>query len=241
MLTVSTNMERGNIFMNLLYFIDDDKDVLLINKKYFKNAGYEVSTFENANTAISAIKKQKPNCIILDVMMPGLDGFDALPKIRKLCDSPIIFLSGKDSEDDRIKGLLSGADDYMVKPYSLGELSARIQLQIRKKVSVVDTSVLSYPPLAINTQKHKVYYYEEEIGLSNKEYDLLLLLATKSGKAVTYEEIGKALYNTYLDEDRRSIMVLTSRLRKKLGLYTGLGNAIESIYGKGYCFTLKQA
>ena len=226
--------------MNLLYFIDDDKDVLAINQKYFTNSGYMVKTFEDARSCLLAIKSKSPDCIILDVMMPGIDGFEALTQIRKLCGSPVIFLSGKDSEDDRIKGLLSGADDYMIKPYSLGELSARIQLQIKKQTSVKKRDVLSFPPLSINTKKHKVYYYEEEIGLSNKEYDLLLLLANNSGKTVTFEEIGQSLYNSYIDEDRRSLMVLTSRLRKKLGRYTGLETAIESLYGKGYCFTLKE-
>ncbi len=226
--------------MKLLYFIDDDKDVLKINQKYFTNSGYSVQIFEDAQSAIKSINSKKPDCIILDVMMPGLDGFEALSKIKTLCNCPVIFLSGKDSEDDRIKGLLSGADDYMIKPYSLGELSARIQLQIRKNTAVKDDSILSFTPLNINTRKHKVYYYEEEIALSNKEYDLLLLLASKAGQTIGYEEIGKSLYNMYLPEDRRSIMVLTSRLRKKLGLYTGLENAIESLYGKGYSFTLKR-
>lgn len=227
--------------MNLIFFIDDDKDVLSINQKFFINSGYDVNIFENAIDAISALKKHKPDCIVLDIMMPGLNGFDALSEIRSICDCPVIFLSGKDSEDDKIKGLLSGADDYMVKPYSLGELSARIQLQIRKKNVITDKQSLSYPPMVINTQKHKVYYYDEEIALSNKEYDLLLLLASRSGQSISYEEIGKSLYNSYIDEDRRSIMVLTSRLRKKLSLYTGLDNAIESNYGKGYRFTLKRA
>ena len=227
--------------MSLLYFIDDDKDVLEINRKYFTNAGYKVQTFLDAPAAIDAISHQKPDCIILDVMMPGMDGFTALSKIRELCTSPVIFLSGKDSEDDRIKGLLSGADDYMIKPYSLGELSARIQLQIRRQVSVKTRDMLSYPPLSINTKEHKVFHYEDEIALSNKEYDLLLLLVNRAGKSVTFEEIGKSLYNTYIDDDRRSIMVLTSRLRKKLGLYSGLENAIESMYGKGYRFTLKRS
>ena len=226
--------------MNLIFFIDDDLDVLQINKKYFTNAGYSVQVFDNVKNALNAISKNKPDCIILDVMMPEIDGFDALPKIKNLCHCPVIFLSGKDSEDDKIKGLLSGADDYMVKPYSLGELAARIQLQIRKNTAVNDDSILNFTPLNINTRKHKAYYYEEEIALSNKEYDLLLLLASKAGQSIGYEEIGNTLYNAYIDEDRRSIMVLTSRLRKKLGLYTGLENAIESLYGKGYRFTLKR-
>ncbi|MCR4902026.1 MAG: response regulator transcription factor [Butyrivibrio sp.] len=225
--------------MSIIYFIDDDTDVLLINQKYFINAGFDVKTFNNASDALSAIPLQSPDCIVLDVMMPDIDGFKALPKIRSLCSAPIIFLSGKDSEDDRIKGLLSGADDYMIKPYSLGELSARIILQLRKNQKSNDKNLLSFPPLVINTQEHKVFYYEEEIALSNKEYDLLLLLANKSGSDVTYEEIGNTLYQSYIDEDRRSIMVLTSRLRKKLSFYAGLDNAIESLYGKGYKFTLK--
>ncbi|SKB63705.1 DNA-binding response regulator, OmpR family, contains REC and winged-helix (wHTH) domain [Lachnospiraceae bacterium] len=223
--------------MHKLMMIDDDREVLLLNQKYFENEGYKISVHDNAADALRMIPKEKPDCILLDVMMPGLDGFSALPEIRKLTDCPVIFLTGKDTEEDRVKGLLSGADDYIVKPYSLKELSARILVQLRRRIPLPSTDQRSFPPLTINLMQRKVYYNEtEEINLSNREYELLLLLTEKPDHIVTFEDIGNAIWNVYQESDRRSIMVMMSRLRKKLELYKGLEDCIETAYGKGYSF-----
>ena len=225
--------------MHKLMLIDDDKEVLLLNQKYFEKEGYEISVFENAADAIAAIPKKKPDCILLDIMMPNLDGMSALLEIRKITDCPVIFLTGKDTEEDRVNGLLSGADDYIVKPYSLKELSARIMVQLRRKAPLPDSNKRSFPPLTINLMQRKVYYNEaEEINLSNREYELLLLLTETPNKVVTFEDIGNAIWNVYQDSDRRSIMVMMSRLRKKLELYQGLEDCIETAYGKGYTFNV---
>ena len=118
--------------MPKLLLIDDDKEVLKINAKYFIQDGYTVKAATNARTAYKLLKDYTPDCIVLDVMMPGIDGFKACTELKKLCQAPVIFLTGRDSEDDKVQGLLLGADDYMIKPYSLRELSARIQVLIRR-------------------------------------------------------------------------------------------------------------
>ena len=102
--------------MYKLLLIDDDKEVLTINMKYFKQLNYEVKAVTNARNALKLISDYTPDCIVMDVMMPGMDGFSACSKIRDICNAPIIFLTGRDSEDDKVHGLLLGADDYMVKP-----------------------------------------------------------------------------------------------------------------------------
>ena len=129
--------------MPKLLLIDDDKEVLKINAKYFIQDGYTVKAATNARTAYKLLKDYTPDCIVLDVMMPGIDGFKACTELKKLCQAPVIFLTGRDSEDDKVQGLLLGADDYMIKPYSLRELSARIQVLIRRyqKTSVVSAAV----------------------------------------------------------------------------------------------------
>lgn len=228
--------------MALLMLIDDDHDVLRLNKKYFLNEGYQVLAYENAENALKALEQCKPDCILLDVMMPDTDGFTALPLIRKKSSAPVIFLTGKDSEDDRIHGLLSGAEDYIIKPYSLRELSARIQVQLRKKPSENTAPQSSngffYPPLSMDFAKHKVFYNQTtEIELSNREYELLYLLMSHANHLITFEEIGIAIWHVYTDNDRRSVMVIASRLRKHLTEYPGLENIIETAYGKGYQFT----
>ena len=107
--------------MPKLLLIDDDKEVLKINAKYFIQDGYTVKAATNARTAYKLLKDYTPDCIVLDVMMPGIDGFKACTELKKLCQAPVIFLTGRDSEDDKVQGLLLGADDYMIKPYSLSQ------------------------------------------------------------------------------------------------------------------------
>lgn len=227
--------------MSKLLLIDDDKEVLGINAKYFQNLNYTVKVCSNAVTALKHIEEYMPDCIILDVMMPGMDGFKACQKIRQISNAPIIFLTGKDTEDDKIQGLLLGADDYMVKPYSLRELEVRIQVLIRRYLgtSSQDTNVLSYPPLTLQLLQRKAYCNEEEIMLSNKEYDLLFLLASNPNKVFTFEEIGNKLWGGYLESSRKTIMVTASRLRKKLESYPQVSKYIETVWSKGYEFVTK--
>lgn len=229
--------------MKHLLLIDDDYDVLLINKKYFEHEGYSVSIFDTPLAAIDALSGSlHPDCIVLDVMMPDMDGFTALKHIRKLSSAPVIFLTGKDSEDDRINGLLSGAEDYIIKPYSLRELSARITVQLRKHSgSDSPTEGFSFPPLFMDFAQHKVFYnVTEEVILSNREYEFLYLLMSRAGQIIPLKDLGQRLWGTYSDQDKRAVMVIASRLRKKLESYTNLENIIETHYGKGYQFTLSQ-
>ena len=225
-----------------LLLVDDDKEVLDINKTYFEKEGYFVASATSAKEAMTYMKKNAFSCIVLDVMMPDVDGLTFCKTIRKYSDVPIIFLSGKAEEDDRINGLLLGADDYLTKPFSLRELSVRIALHIRRyeasrKVSN-SSSLLEFPPMVIDVLSHKVFWNEEEIPLSNKEFELLYFLAGKAGETCTFEEIGTAVWGSYIDSDRRSIMVNVSRLRKKLENYTKLDGIVESVWSKGYRFTL---
>lgn len=227
--------------MPLLFLIDDDVDVLDLNKKYFQSENYTVFTFENAASALEVLPAYHPDCIVLDIMMPDIDGYMALKEIRKISQTPVIFLTGRDSEDEKVEGLISGADDYLIKPYSLRELSARIQVQLRKQASSVKKNLVKgyrYPPLTMDFINHKIMYNEaEEISISNREYEVLYLLMANANQLVTYRQIGEKLYQYYTESDRRTIMVIVSRLRKKMSDYNGLENFIESIYGKGYMFT----
>lgn len=217
--------------------IDDDAEVLAINCKYLKNEGYEPISATTAQKGLQLLEKFNPSCIILDIMMPGINGFDACKGFRKLTDIPIIFLTGKTSEEDKINGLMLGADDYIVKPYSLRELSARIHANIRRhQFTSTAAATLSYPPLIIDVTNHKPYYNDEEIALSNREYELLYLLASNPNKTITFEQIGKKMWGSYSSNDRRSIMVNASRLRKKLEGYIGLQNLIETVWSQGYKF-----
>lgn len=228
--------------MHRLLFIDDDKEVLTINKRFLSNNGYQVEAISNPGTTIATFSSFKPDCIILDIMMPSINGYQLCKSIREISTVPIILLSGRVNEEDKIKGLLLGADDYITKPYSLKELTARIYANIRRhqiSKSNLYSTKLFYPPLTINKLEHKVYYNNEEIFLSNREYTLLLELASRPNEVITFQQLGQCLWSTYTEDDRRTIMVNVSRLRKKLETYIGLENLIETVWSKGYKFIPK--
>lgn len=223
--------------MYRVLLVDDDREVLEINKEFLQGKGYAVLTADSVAAAAAVIKKKQPDCIVMDVMMPKISGFEGFAYLRRLTGAPILFLTGKTAEEDRIRGLSLGADDYIVKPCSLEELSLRIMINIRRqKKSAAQTGVLDFSPLKIHLLTHQVFYNEEEIFLSNKEYDLLVCLARHPKETMTFQQIGLEFTGSYIDADRKNLMVTASRLRKKLEGYVGLEHMIETVWGKGYCF-----
>lgn len=223
--------------MNRVLMVDDDQEVLHINGEYLKGKGFQVCTASSVSSALEKMKRFSPHCIVMDIMMPDIDGFEAFRYIRELSDAPILFLTGKTEEEDRIRGLTLGADDYIVKPCSLEELSLRIMINIRRQNKVENKAgILEFPPLRIELLPRRVFYNKEEILLSNREFELLVCLAKHSQQVMTFRKIGEELFGKYIDADRKNIMVSASRLRKKLERYVGLENMIETVWGKGYCF-----
>lgn len=222
-----------------ILLIDDDKEVLLLNKKYLTGEGFLVYATNEPLKGIAFARKNPLDCIILDVMMPGMDGYEVCRQIRQFSSVPIIFLTGKDSEDDRVQGLLTGGDDYIVKPYSLRELSARIRVILRRlKASEEPTNsnLLTFHNLVIDKVAHKASYKGKDLGLANREYEVLLYFASHPNKEITFEELGKALFGSYQEADRRLIMVNVSRLRKKMAIDIELENMLETVWSKGYKF-----
>jgi two-component system, OmpR family, lantibiotic biosynthesis response regulator NisR/SpaR len=227
--------------MSNILFVDDDKDFLEINYRYFTKEGYQVNTLSCSVNTMKLLNQFQPDCIILDVMMPGINGFELCKRIRSVTAAPIIFLSGRTSENDKIKALLLGGDDYLIKPFSFRELSARIKAQIRRYHSQNSfNQMIRYPPLSLDLKQHKAFHDKDDLQLSNREYDLLLLLVTRSNQIVTFEEISNHIWGTYSENDSKTIMVIASRLRKKLSPYEDLTNAIETVWSKGYTFHIKQ-
>ena len=211
--------------MSIILLIDDDKEVLEINKKYLEREGLEVHAFANPARGLQYVQAKPVDCVVLDVMMPGMDGYEFCSKLRTFSSIPVIFLTGKGSEDDRINGLMTGADDYIVKPYSLRELKVRIDVILRRstpKKNPESDNILTFGKLAIDKLSHKAVYNGEDLGLANREYEVLLFLASHPNEEITFEQLGIALFGSYMESDRRSVIVNVSRLRKKndLGLRT---------------------
>ena len=227
--------------MAKLLFIDDDTEVLDINMKYMRKAGFEVLGSDKPQTGVIIAKDKSPDCIILDVMMPNMNGYEVCRRIREFSDVPIIFLTGRSSEDDKLKGLMLGGDDYIVKPYSLKELEVRINVILRRINKIVEvasqnSNILEFGKVKIDRLEHRVFFDGEEILLANREYEALVFLIDNPDRTVTFEEIGKKLFGQYLETDRQSIMVIVSRLRKKMKVSEQFSNMIETVWSKGYKF-----
>lgn len=224
--------------MYKILMIDDDLEVLEVNKKFFEEKKCKVEVCSRPAEAMGKVEKFRPDCILLDVMMPEIDGYTLCRQIRKVTNVPVLFLSGKVSEDDKIEGFEAGGDDYIEKPYSLREVYVRIVVNIKRNSQKAapkhDSMVIDLGDFTLDREQHKLFYQEEEIPISNKEYDLILFLAQNANKEITFEEIGKKLWGTYIESDRRNVMVNVSRLRKKIQDQTGVDNLIETVWSKGY-------
>lgn len=226
-----------------LLLIDDDVEVLELNQKYLSGEGFTVSIASDPFEGIKLAKSIRPDCIVLDVMMPGLNGFEVCKQIREFSHAPVIFLTGKGSEEDKVEGFLGGGDDYIVKPYSLKELSLRIQVLIKRtfanssqKKSTTNDNLLTFDELTIDRLAHKAFFHGEDLQLTNREYEVLVYLSTHANEEVTFEDLGALLFGTYQESDRRVVMVNVSRLRKKMALDPTLENRIETVWSKGYKF-----
>lgn len=224
--------------MYKILMVDDDQEVLLINKKFFEEKNCIVKVCDKPTQALAIVDEFEPDCILLDVMMPDVDGYTLCRQIRKKTNVPVLFLSGKISEDDKISGFEAGGDDYIEKPYSLREVYVRIVANIKRNTQKTqpkpNNMIINLNPFYLDKEKHKLFYQEEEIPISNKEYDLILFLAQNVNKEITFEEIGIKLWGTYIETDRRNVMVNVSRLRKKIQDQTGVDNLIETVWSKGY-------
>ena len=175
-----------------LVLIDDDAEVLAINQKYLTGAGFTVYTAISPREGVLSIRKNLPDCILLDVMLPEADGYRVCRYIRSFSSVPILFLTARSSEEDVIRGLTCGGDDYLVKPYSLRELKARVDLLIRRRRQLAQASsdlVLTIGNLSIDRVAHKAFYREQDLCLANREYEVLLYLAEHPDRDITFEEL----------------------------------------------------
>lgn len=224
--------------MYRLLLIDDDRDVLVINKSFFSHKGYDVKVAVSAERGIAALETFAPDCILLDVMMPRMNGFEACGRIRERSNSPILFLTGKLDEQSKVRGLMLGGDDYIAKPYGMAELEARIIANIRRsRMASADVpDHLNFPPLEIHIASHQAFCRGENLMLTNREYDLMYMLCTHTNEIVTFEQIAIQLWGQYRVEDRSAVMMNMSRLRKKLEGVPAAANLIETEWGRGYRF-----
>lgn len=222
--------------MNVL-IVEDETDILQLLKYNVESAGFEVSTAEDGYEALSLAKRQLPDLILLDLMIPGLDGFEVCRELKRNAETkhiPIIMLTAKGEEIDRIVGLELGADDYVVKPFSPRELNLRIRAVLRR--SGADESpeaIWQEEGLRVDLEAHKVTVDEEEIVLTATEFKLLVELIRSQGKVQTRDQLLDRVWGYQFDGYARTVDTHVRRLRQKLGRYS---DWVETVRGVGYRF-----
>ena len=223
--------------MSKIMIIDDDVKLSDLIKDFLEPHKYRVVCFNNPINALSKIKSQKPDLVILDITMPEMDGFQVLTKIREDSKVPVIMLTARGEVSDKIVGLELGADDYLAKPFEPRELLARIQSVFRRTQSPGQlVQVLSFEGLSINKLKQEVLLEDKVVVLSTTEYEALVLFAENPGRNLDHDFLVENLRGIRWQSYDRSIDVLVSRLRQKLGDTPSKTSYIKTVHGVGYMF-----
>ncbi len=215
--------------------IDDEPGILNLVKAYLEPEGYEVHTAENGPAGLQAARSLKPDLLVLDIMLPGMDGIELLTKLRRESDVYVILLTAKTEETDKIVGLSIGADDYVTKPFSPRELVARIKAALRRSSSgagPADSTVFTFKHLRLDTGSHKVWMDETLIDLTAIEFALLRALAENHGMVLSREQLLEKVWGYEYFGEMRVVDVHVGHVRQKLGDET----IISTIRGVGYRF-----
>ena len=217
--------------------VDDERNIVELLKYNLEKEGYEVINAYDGFEAVSIAKQERPDLIVLDVMLPGQGGLEVCRIIRKETKIPIIMATAKGEEIDKILGLELGADDYVTKPFSPRELVARVKAVLRRTSSKLDEKdELTFEDLTLNLMKHEVRLKGEEVDLKPKEFDLLKLLATNPGKVFTRDFLLEQLWGYDYLGDTRTVDVHMRRLRQKIEEDAANPRYLRTVHGIGYKF-----
>ncbi len=221
----------------LILVVDDEARIVKLARDYLERAGFRVLTAGEGTTALAMARQEKPDLIVLDLMLPGMDGLDITRTLRRDSEVPIIMLTARVDEADRLVGLELGADDYIVKPFSPRELVARVRTVLRRiHGSVLQPGVLRAGDLQIFPDSRKVLRGEQPITLSRIEFDLLAALAQHPGQVFTRNQLLDRLHGIAFEEYERSIDAHIKNLRRKLEPDPGNPRYVLTVYGIGYKF-----
>lgn len=217
--------------------VDDERNIVELVKYNLEKEGYEVICAYDGFEAVTLAKQERPDLIILDIMLPGQGGLDVCRLLRKESSVPIIMATAKGEEMDKILGLELGGDDYITKPFSPRELVARVKAILRRTSMKPDEKdEFAFGELAINLVKHEVRRNGDVVELKPKEFDLLKLLATNPGKVFTRESLLEQLWGYDYLGDTRTVDVHMRRLRQKIEQDAGSPKFLKTIHGLGYKF-----
>lgn len=219
---------------------DDEEEILEILELYLQKDGYSVVKACNGMEAINIILKEKIDLAIIDVMMPIIDGFKLIKKIRESENIPVLFLSAKDQDRDKILGLGLGADDYITKPFNPLEVVARVEAQLRRYYNLnpryTEKESINIGDLELDLYNHSLKKYGKEIVLTSVEYKIISFLMRNSGRVLTKKEIFENVWQDYFTGDDNTIMVHISNLRDKVEEDSRAPMYLKTIRGLGYKF-----
>lgn len=223
-----------------ILIVDDEKDIRNALKIYLKAEGYDIDEADDGVTAIEKLKAENLDLVLLDVMMPKMDGITALSKIREFSNVPVIMLTAKSEDTDKVLGLNIGADDYVTKPFNPTELIARVRSQLRRYMSlggnVTDNNVITIGPITLDDNAKKVTVDGDEVSLTPAEYNILALLMKHPGKVFSSNEIFKEIWNEDTVGSRSAIAVHIRHLREKIEINLADPRFLKVVWGQGYKF-----
>ena len=225
-----------------LLIVDDDAQIRELLNLYFTKEGFTIEEAADGVEAIRKVVEIKPSLVILDIMMPILDGIEVCREIRKFSRIPIIMLTARAEDEDRIMGLELGADDYVTKPFNPREMVARVNAVLRRipDAKYTEADVLRFPQLEINITEHTITTFDKQVSLTGKEMELLWCLASHPGRTFSREILLEKVWGyTYFGETR-TVDTHIKRLRQKLGSKENTPWDIQTVWGVGYRFVVQQ-
>lgn len=218
----------------LVYIVEDDNNISEIESFALKNSGYITEVFETGKKFFKHLQNKKPDIVLLDIMLPDMDGLEILKKMKNTPDYkkiPVILVTAKTTEIDKVKGLDLGADDYISKPFGIMELISRVKALLRRTLNLEEEKVLSYESVVMDVEKRAVYVNNDAVELTYKEFELLKLLLQNSGIVLRREVIMDRVWGTEFEGESRTLDMHIKTLRQKLG---DGGAIIKTIRNVGY-------
>ena len=224
-----------------ILLVDDDPNISRLVQLYLEKEGFEVRTADRGDDALSEFRKLPPDLMLLDVMLPGMDGWQVLKAIRKTSTIPIIMLTAKDETFDKVLGLELGADDYITKPFDTKELVARVKAVLRRTQGAEEEKQegLSFPGLTVSLTQYEVHYEGRKIDMPPKELEVLYFLASHQNQVFTREQLLEQVWGFDFFGDSRTVDVHIKRLREKLPDSEQYGWQIRTVWSVGYKFEVK--
>lgn len=224
-----------------ILLVDDDPNIRRLVQLYLEKEGFEVTCADRGDDALAAFRRLPPDLMLLDVMLPGMDGWQVLKAVRKSSAIPIIMLTAKDETFDKVLGLELGADDYVTKPFECKELVARVKAVLRRTQGPEDEKLelLSFPGLTVSLPEYEVHYEGRRIDMPPKELEVLYFLASHQNQVFTREQLLEQVWGFDFFGDSRTVDVHIKRLREKLPDCERYGWCIRTVWGVGYKFELK--